>query len=174
MNERFKGIEKKPLYTSVATLVDPRFKHKFFTEHQMTAAKAGVLLAFNTVTQSAMGNSQADQIETSEEVPAKQPRLDTSGSGKSILWDCLDEIVQSTSVANNEQQQAPTGIDSELPKYLAESIINRQADPLDWWRQNMERFPVPLSSCSCSQVLGRTTNKRSIRALVQCSRKSSQ
>ena len=73
VNRRFDNIEHEPLY-AVATLVDPRFKQRFFTEQQLTAAKAGVLLAFSSVTQSVVSDIQVDQNEigtTTDELPAK-------------------------------------------------------------------------------------------------------
>ncbi|XP_004213210.2 zinc finger BED domain-containing protein 4-like [Hydra vulgaris] len=99
LDERFKDIEKKPLYTE-ATMVDPRFKTKFFSSQAtLTAAKAAVLLAFNKITLqkvSIQDESQSEhaeqQIDKIEEVPAKQARLDNF-STSSLLWRCIDEII---------------------------------------------------------------------------------
>jgi hypothetical protein len=145
LNERFNNSEQEPLYT-VATLVDPRFKKKNFSSLVSTTAKASVLLAYNAVTQTMLSSSQrASQSqqptttnEGNNEMPAaKQPRrLEKS----SRLWDCMDEIVQSTSTTS-EQEEPAKGIDNEMTQYLCEPVIHHMVDPLLWWRQNVERFP---------------------------------
>ena len=146
LNERFDSIEQEALYT-VATMIDPRFKTKFFSsEATLTATKARVLLAFNeltgqieTVQDGSHKNQSERQVDTNEEIPAKQARLDNS-SQSSVLWECFDDIVQSTAGTTGSEQQPD--IDSQLNKYLAEPLINREADPLQWWRQNRERLPA--------------------------------
>ncbi|XP_065663043.1 zinc finger BED domain-containing protein 4-like [Hydra vulgaris] len=62
-----------------------------------------------------------------------------SSTSSSLLWRCIDEIVQSTSAP---EQQLPTSIDTQLSQYLAEPEINRLADPLQWWSKNMHRLPA--------------------------------
>ncbi|XP_065648073.1 zinc finger BED domain-containing protein 4-like [Hydra vulgaris] len=118
LDERFKGTEEKPLYT-VATLVDPLFKTKFFSSQAtLTAAKAAILLAFNKVTVqrvSMQDESHSEhakqQIKKIEEVPAKKIWLDNSSTSSSLLWRCINEIVQSTSAP---EQQLPTNIETQL------------------------------------------------------------
>ncbi|XP_065684269.1 zinc finger BED domain-containing protein 4-like [Hydra vulgaris] len=172
LDERFEDIEKKPLYT-VATLIDPRFKTKFFSSQAtLTAAKAAVLLAFNKITvqkvsmQDGSQSEHAEQkIDKIEEVPAKQARMDNF-STSSLLWRCIDEIIQSTSVGGTvHEQQLPTGMDTQLSQYLAEPEIDRHADPLQWWSDNMQRLPALATE---SSLFGCPTDKCTIRTCVQC------
>ena len=146
VNERFAGIQEEPLY-AISTLTDPRFKEKFFTEAVLTTIKASAILAFNG-SSSNSGSATATATVTASSTPASldtesvtlQPPLKKARVENSVLWECMDEVVQSTT---GEEQQATSNIETQLAQYLSEPVIarTRTEDPLLWWRQNKERLP---------------------------------
>ena len=130
VTERFANLHQVALYT-VSTLLDPRFKQKFFKDNELTPVKASVLLASSSVSSRptlTTTSSLEESSPVSEQPPAKKPRLENSQ--KSVLWDCLEEMIGQSS--SDEQQQPTTSIDSELGQYLSEPVIGRTEDPLLW------------------------------------------
>jgi len=99
-----------------------------------TSASATVMEAVDTV--SVPTGSTALEPETVSvrlEPPAKKAHTE-----ESVLWKCMDDVVQSTDVDN---QQDRSTIETQLTQYLSEPVIGQTENPLTWWRQNKERLP---------------------------------
>ena len=121
---------------SVCTLLDPRFKEVCFSSSALTRAKR-ILVSLMQLANVDAANSSAtfvisDNDESiQEEAPVKKKRC---------LWDHFNEEVkkkkaqhQSTSEQKNE---------NKLIFYLRAGVISRKEDPLVWWKDNRNQFPI--------------------------------
>jgi hypothetical protein len=78
------------------------------------------------------------EVDSACEPPKQRPRVESSNS----IWDSFDMF------ANTDDVTSPASpIEIEISSYLSETVIDRQDDPLSWWRANRARFPN-LSHCA--------------------------
>ena len=122
LNRHYAAVEgNAPLV--LASLLDPRFKDKFFSSATERANARALLEARVTaITATHVQPSQA------QESPPKRARTDT--------LNCLSEIIEeagaTVSIASS----------SEAERYLAEPLIPfHQANSYSWWAENRVRFP---------------------------------
>ncbi|XP_013880066.1 zinc finger BED domain-containing protein 4 [Austrofundulus limnaeus] len=155
VRRRFKHIESEPLYT-VATLLDPRYKDKYFTNAEnlgnaKTALKAAVLK-----TEGQLKTTTPPADETVSEPMKKTPR--TEGASSS-LGSIFDEILEESSTAAGPSEQITPGAIIEMESYLCETPIERKNNPLHYWRVNQARFPT-LAATSSSVLLAQVSRAR--------------
>lgn len=139
LEERFKDLENDINY-KLATILDPRFKCAFFSE---TVDGEKVILDQLTHKSGAVGNEEAEvaekQSETEDVPPAKKIRKEESHSS---LWESYHEIVNKVSA-----ESAPEVIDdeviikNEIKLYLGSRLVDKDKDPIEWWRLNRKVYP---------------------------------
>jgi hypothetical protein len=135
---RFGNVEENAVF-SVATLLDPRFKVRCFSTVVAAAqAKASLLLASKRFVE--VESSQSDNTSSIIEPTPKKMRSSSSENAQNESpWDCLDEILSGNSQTAVNSIHLST--DNEMLKYLAEGLLSRKEDPLEWWRINKHQYP---------------------------------
>ena len=122
----FSGIEENK-ELSLATILDPRFKDKFFSGNIIRATIKKMLVV-------EMSTFTIDVQNTEPEGPTRPKRLCPLNS--SVWLDVFSEIV----AESNEEQSMPT---SEVERYLGMAIIDfKIGDPFLWWSQHSQEFPI--------------------------------
>jgi len=140
-------LNDKPEYT-VATLLDPRYKNRFFSDIESQAVTHIVkakLVAIQTQRDTALtGDTEGEPV-------LKKPCLG-NGESSGSLFDCVDDLLDSSSQdAQSESTTTPTSTtvvqdgNMEFARYMAEPLLSRTSDMLAWWRDNKGRFPLMAS-----------------------------
>ncbi|KAL3053074.1 hypothetical protein OYC64_005576 [Pagothenia borchgrevinki] len=91
----------------------------------------------------AIKEERGSEIQGCEQV--QQQRVSVPGRGdKSALDNLLQSDTDSLSEEEDEshEDQKLQMARSEVQTYFAEPAIHKKDDPLRWWRENKERFPV--------------------------------
>ncbi|XP_041825202.1 zinc finger BED domain-containing protein 4-like [Melanotaenia boesemani] len=146
VKRRFIDTEKNPLYC-ISTLLDPRYKDRFFSDISGAAgAKEMLKLELQR-----MSKREAEE-EHGEPPPRKPRKAQPSSSLDSVFEEIADEQ-ESTSVCC-----APVGAAIQLETYLGETTTAREENPLQYWGVNKVRFPALAQvsqrylSAPCSSV----------------------
>ena len=126
LKSRFAGIEERE-ELALATMLDPRFKDKFFGGNIIKAATKEKLLekmASVTVDVQPLPDSTAPK----RLCPLKNP----------VLLDVFTEII-----TNSSEDTPDSSATSELEKYLSDPVIDyKTGDPYKWWTQHKTEFPT--------------------------------
>ncbi|XP_042610882.1 zinc finger BED domain-containing protein 4-like [Cyprinus carpio] len=123
VNHRFNGVHCEALY-SVATMLDARYKDRYFDEEKKRSARNLLLKVLDDMSGSADAST--------EDPPEKRTR---TGS----LLDMYDEILEENVMF---EEQDKTASASQVISYLAEPTIPRNHSPLEYWKCNQARFPA--------------------------------
>ena len=126
LNRRYAGIEKSELLV-IATILDPRFKDKFFT------SSTDRVNAMDLIKSKISESDNPALVSSSELSPA------SVGSSpkrvRSEVWNCFTEILEQSSALVSESDP------SELEQYLHEPLITfHRANSFQWWRDNQHHF----------------------------------
>ena len=123
LNRRYAGIEKNELLV-IATVLDPRFKDKFFT------SSTDRVNAIDLIKSKITDSDNPASVSLPESSPASSPkRL------KSEVWNCFTEILEQSGALVSESDP------SELDQYLQEPLITfHRANSFQWWHDNQHRF----------------------------------
>ncbi|CAI5660564.1 unnamed protein product [Oreochromis niloticus] len=144
---RFTDVEENPLY-SIATILDPRYKNRFFSS-TTTAANAKEMLKLELLR--LPGDKQEDH--DLNEPPSRKARSDQPTTSLDSMFDEIADEQASASVG-----RAAVGSSVELETYLGEAAILREDKPLQYWMVNKVRFPNLAKvagrylSASCTSV----------------------
>ncbi|XDV20072.1 hypothetical protein PO909_025454 [Leuciscus waleckii] len=134
VNERFGSAFSEPLYY-LATILDPRYKDRYFDTVTKQAAVKTLQQQVNKMTHSDSATETPDTEEPQEK------KIRTSDEGGKSLLDMHDEILEENSTM--EQQAGLTShISVQVHGYLSEPLIPRNESPLQYWKSNMSRFPA--------------------------------
>ena len=122
---RFSNIEENEKLT-VATLLDPRFKDKFFTGQLV---KTRVESSIRTMISDLKGLPvETDEVDIQEPSP-KRPCTE--------MWQSYTEILEEAGAVFTDVDSA-----DELDTYIAEPLISFERENcFSWWENNMQRFP---------------------------------
>lgn len=130
-----KTYEQEPLY-AVATLLDPRFKDRYFScTDNIKRAKDALATKMGMT-----GSSTTTKMETTTETPRKTPRMEPETSMSSSecgLKGLFEEIAQE----QEEQGAQLTSAQAQLQTFLMEPTIPRTGSPFQYWAINLVRFP---------------------------------
>jgi hypothetical protein len=123
-------LEEQPAY-SLPTLLDPRFKLRYF-ENESNAIKAkGDLLLLHQRSPSTTSGPNS-HIETGE------PKCKRRRVSNENPWKALDDILSDDCL---DIEERTSEMEVQLSMYLKETLLPRTEDPLLWWNKNSQRFP---------------------------------
>ncbi|XP_060763665.1 zinc finger BED domain-containing protein 4-like [Neoarius graeffei] len=130
VRRRFADIDAQKLYT-IATMLDPRYKDRYFSE----ALKP----SFHEQLQNALETSHPElPITTSTvEQPSSSKSTDKTPpacSLQAMFAELVDEV------AGHSEQEIT--IITQVSQYMAESVLQRSSNPLAYWQLNKGRFPA--------------------------------
>ncbi|KAI2648703.1 Zinc finger BED domain-containing protein 4 [Labeo rohita] len=136
VKKQFATIEEEPLYV-VATLLDPRFKDRYFSSaDNIKHAKDALTVEMEKTEKS------TTVAETIAENPKKTPRMEVqvggSSSRESSLKGLFEEILQEH---DEEHGAGTTSTHFQLQTYMMEQTISRSDSPFQYWAVNRVRFP---------------------------------
>ncbi|XP_041846486.1 zinc finger BED domain-containing protein 4-like isoform X2 [Melanotaenia boesemani] len=144
----FAEVEKVPVY-SIATLVDPRYKDRYFTKSDnLSLAKESLIQEMMKIEESRAANKEPEAAEPVSKAPRQEAR--------SSLGSALDEILEECQ--SGAQSVSKTSADVQMQIYLSEQTIPRKNNPLDFWKTHATQFPslaaiVTKSLCApCTSV----------------------
>lgn len=155
LDSRFTDLYKTNLYL-VSTTLDPRFKTKFFAEEKCLEIKSLLYeessQLSNQLTVQAASDVSANQEQTTSSLPAsatsEKQSSATSGkqSSSSSVWDCFQEIIAQKSGDNEvsetgDAERLDLEMNNEIDSYLRAPVINKDSDPVKWWRENKQLYP---------------------------------
>ena len=120
---RFADVEDNQ-YLTVATLLDPRFKDKFFTH-------PSIKIQVSSLIQKQISDLKSTGVQDEEEIPEPPPKRVCTD-----VWKTYSEILEEAG-ANVTSENG-----EELDTYIAEALVpfGRETS-LVWWANNMKRFP---------------------------------
>lgn len=129
VTKRFAKIDSEPLYC-IATLIDPRYKDNYVN----TDKKQGVHMMLQAQLDLSDGK---DAEHPPEDSPiAKKARKENKQAPS--LFDMFDEVLQEN--LSHGFRITPTM--PQMDAYIAETPIERNQNPLQYWRVNQARFPA--------------------------------
>ena len=127
LKSRFAGIEERE-ELCLATLLDPRFKDKFFSGNIIRATVKEILV-------DKMSSLVTTSENAAEELGPSQPKR-TCPLKSTVLLDVISEIITDS---NSDTPSTTT----EVEKFLSESLLDyKTGNPYTWWGQNKKRFPM--------------------------------
>ena len=131
LNQRFADIEETD-FLALATLLDPRYKDKFFTSNSSRQYAKEMLLSEHTYF---LEGSEADETDESS---AKRPTRDDD-ENPNKLWGCLSEIISESSSSTAEEETEIW----EINQYISAPLLDfKHGNALQWWQSNCENFPI--------------------------------
>ncbi|XP_035811793.1 zinc finger BED domain-containing protein 4-like [Amphiprion ocellaris] len=131
VRRRFTHLETEPIY-SVATLLDPRYKHRYFSDAEASRREKDVLLAEVMKMKEVIRRTRAGASE-----PAKKT-AQVEAASKSKLGNIFDEIMEESTPC---PEPATTSARVEVQTYFSEPTILRSDNPLLYWKVNQPRLP---------------------------------
>ncbi|XP_034542641.1 zinc finger BED domain-containing protein 4-like [Notolabrus celidotus] len=143
VNERFGSAFSEPLYY-LATILDPRYKDRYFDTVTKQAAVNMLQKQVDKMTHSDRTTETPDTEEPQEK------KIRTSDEGGKSLLDMYDEILEENLIM--EQHAGLTSRTSvQVHGYLSEAPIPRNESPLKYWKSNLSRFPA-LAKAACKYL----------------------
>lgn len=169
LSERFANIENNKLY-QLATILDPRFKCIFFKEnvdaeaiilHHLDLEEAEDFFVPQPSVEPAASTSQQKKNKPTKdsESPAKKIRRNesesepvesefvnvASGSNTTNLWESYKKQIVTQALDKNKSGDASTStrelIKIEVKSFFSSPILDRDIDPILWWRNNKNLYP---------------------------------
>lgn len=130
---RFSGIESNNLMAKCA-LLDPRFKSKVFSsEHNFNMAKERLEADVARM----IGAERRDSLRETEESEHRLDNVDSEmEQQENLIWADFDKIATS-----RKEIDAKAAAILECRSYIAEDLLHRKENPLDWWKARTAIYP---------------------------------
>ncbi|XP_065126269.1 zinc finger BED domain-containing protein 4-like [Paramisgurnus dabryanus] len=150
VNTRFGNIEDEPLY-SLATLLDPRYKDRCFTNEEAAMHAKNALIQEVEKREKALETTATTALATAADPAEMVSHAKASGSSghtsKSTFMMMFDEVL------NKEQEESEGGIIQtsalvQVQAYMTEKLIPRSENPFQYWAVNNSRFPALAATAS--------------------------
>ncbi|GBP87242.1 Zinc finger BED domain-containing protein 4 [Eumeta japonica] len=129
IQSRFQGLEKDKYY-SLATLLDPRFRMRFFQPENYELIRNTLFL--ESVKRSDITESASSSEENESEL------LPQSQDPHASFWNCFEELA-STQPLERDDPKSPIAL--ELDSYLKENLLTKNKSPFEWWTGHQPRYP---------------------------------
>ncbi|KAJ3608020.1 hypothetical protein NHX12_025070 [Muraenolepis orangiensis] len=130
VSRRFAEMEKEPLY-SLATIIDPRYKDRLFS-NEVKAEVKGRLLD-QLVEQQIQPPDQAPGASAASDTDEPVEKVPRVGSVSSMLDEIMEEAGPEPQAHGDDNAAA---VQSQVALYLSEPAISMSAQPLAYWRAN--------------------------------------
>ena len=167
---RFYNIEEID-ELSIATILDPRFKDKFFTKAETKQSAKKFLIDNCKFREHESGT--IDLSDGSAKPPRKRLHSDSSSTTTtstssatdtnttedddassspptSKIWECFTELLEEVGATSDTSG----GVKAMVDRYLSEPLIDyKSGDPLKWWNKNQRRFPLLVNLMKRFSVL---------------------
>ena len=144
---------------SIATILNPGFKDKFFTKPETKQVARKFLIDNCHVSEhlSSITDLRSDSVEprrkrlcpdsssssTTDTTEDDDTSSATSGTCSSKIWECYTELLEEVGATSDTSG----GVEAVIDRYLCEPLIDyKRADPLKWWNENIHRFPYLVNS----------------------------
>ncbi|XP_039514865.1 zinc finger BED domain-containing protein 4-like [Pimephales promelas] len=145
VSRRFSSIESEPLY-AVATLVDARYKDRFFVGEETARSAKALLTQELEQMEQALLRASADEAGATEAEPVeKVARMEAGTSSdsppstsKSMLSSLYDRILEEHDEPAGGSQAAVI----QMQMYLKEPTMGEKDSPFQYWANNHARFPL--------------------------------
>lgn len=126
---KYSDVEENMLY-SVATLMDPRFKHHVFVnKHSVTKAKAFIIEEARKTGH--LENPATEVAVTSQSVPqTSSPAVENHG-----MWAFYSNIMKNAPTVSHFKS-----VEDEVDSYLEEPVQNSSANIFHYWKEN-SKYP---------------------------------
>ena len=133
IKDRFAGMYDQPLFV-VATVVDPRYKLKFFSEAQQQSATELLIAEVRRIAVLA-----ATEGTSNGELPTtkKRPRLEAASKVSGVM----QEIVSRGAHTGGAETTVSDKAEDQVWLYLAQPNIPLSESPTVWWRDNWRLYP---------------------------------
>lgn len=142
---RFDAIFKNKYYI-ISTVLDPRFKIAFFEKDNQEYVKQVIIDEHSYPLQEQSNDSESDDDTPLSKIRILTKNNEDSKEGektKSKLWQYFDEIATSSTMPiAREKKLHKSSIKEELEMYLNLSLISRTDNPIIWWKEKKEVFPI--------------------------------
>ena len=157
LRSRFSDTEKKD-FLVIATLLDPKYKHEFFScgsSHQY----GKTLLVHEYL-------HTKEEIEVSEPAAKRVGVVSEEEEGSSKLWGYLSEILQESSISteritSEEDLEITPASAPKVDQYLTAPLLDfKKGNPFKWWQDNYHCYPI--ISKGCMEIPSLSSNKRSL------------
>ena len=138
LEQRFCDIEENQ-HLLLASLLDPRFKDRFFNgPEQRQKAKEMLLEELEKV--SANDNAVIEVQDSGEEADTlTEPASKRVNRETTELWKSFQEIIEES---GSQVDSGATNISSLVDQYLGEPLIEfHRSNCFSWWKENKPRFP---------------------------------
>ncbi|XP_076059421.1 E3 SUMO-protein ligase ZBED1-like [Oratosquilla oratoria] len=132
LDRKFSGLERR-FILAVGTLLDPRFKKLYFVD------KGNINEVQEKLINSMCARSDSQELVPAPATQAAQHQRPTQPERQLDLWEEHDEIVKE---CLKVVQPACVGPNVDMRRYLEEGIIARHEDPLRWWKNHSQSFPL--------------------------------
>ncbi|XP_053285395.1 zinc finger BED domain-containing protein 4-like [Pleuronectes platessa] len=138
VNKRFSEYESNPTFL-IATLLDPRYKDRYFNDDVKLRARAALDALVDTSAGDETHRETADEDDhpTSVEPLQKRARIDEEERERPSLYDMFEEILQ-----EKGPQRPRTRVSEQLESFFAEATIPRNAAAVRYWQDHHQRFPA--------------------------------
>lgn len=177
MQEKFVNIEKNNYYL-IATVLDPRYKISFFNNAKVSneelmslllnLIKSEVSLKENTPENTSPSPPSENIASTNKNTSTENETQNPSSDKETFsVWDCFNEFV-ATGGGNTPQKvvDVDSRIKKELNMYLNETVIDKDLDPITWWKNNKMIYPC-LSALAAVYLCAPGTSVYSERAFSE-------
>ena len=162
LKTRFAGVEENRLL-SIATIVDPRFKDKFFASNII---KTTVKEMLEEEIQMIVTDKDNDLSHSRQESPSSRSRIGCPTSPvpkrpkKDNLLTMYSEIIEDSGASSSNSTD-------EVECFLSEPLVDyKVGTPFKWWAENKARFPV-LAQIARRFLSGTATSMPSERLFSQ-------
>ena len=141
LRSRFNDIEEKD-FLVIATLLDPRYKDKFFSSGLSRQYGKTLLVDEYLHTK--------EEIEVSEPAAIRVGVVSEEEEGSSKLWGCLSEILQESNqfvsterIFSEEDIEVTQASAPEVDQYLTAPLLDfKKGNPFKWWQDNYHYYPI--------------------------------
>ena len=127
---QFANVEEEEVF-AMATIMDPRFKDKFFS------SAANCQNAMKMLLDECMRVRENEPCYSTAEPLSKRP---TNDGATSKLWGCLSEILSESTAVSSEDQEMNG---NKVERYLVEPLLDfKVGNPFKWWAVNLKSYPL--------------------------------
>ncbi|XP_022833037.1 zinc finger BED domain-containing protein 4-like [Spodoptera litura] len=128
-------ISEEDKYYCLSTLLDPRFRTRFFAQENYELVRRKLFLE-------AIQRSDLDAESSSEDEATNRGRPPQNVSNfleesHVTFWNCYEELA-STNPVISEDPKSPIAV--ELNNYESESLLPRNQSPFDWWAKHKSKY----------------------------------